>query len=127
MTDWTGPDSYAAVLEALLVVAVIAAEVLNIRWRARFVQRSLQPTHTRANTLAWLGLVLSVLLLIGSFILAVETPVEHRSFRRLLSSGLLVGLAYVATLASAFSIGRTAVRARRDSRNVNPPRNHRRS
>ena len=124
MTDWTGPDSYTAVLEALFVLAVAAAEIANIRWRARFVQRSLQLTHTRANSVAWLGLVLSVLLLVGSFILAVRTPVQHDSFHRLLSSGLLVGLAYLATLASAFRIGRTAMHARRQSRPVNQPRSH---
>jgi uncharacterized membrane protein len=120
MTDWTGPDSYAAVLEALLVIAVIAAEIANIRWRARVhVHGSLQPTHTRANTLAWLGLLLSVLLLIGAFILSVKAPVQHDYFHRVLSSGLLVGLAYLTTLASALSIGRTAVRARRQSKTVN--------
>jgi hypothetical protein len=122
MTDWTGPDSYALVLEALFVVAVIAAEVVNIRWRARFVQRSLRPTHTRANTLAWLGLGFSVLLVIGSFILVVETPVQRGGFHRVLSSGLLVGLAYLLTLASAFNVGRTAVRARRQGRTGNWPR-----
>src|ERR1700709_2347330 len=103
MTDWTGPDGYAAVLEVILVVAAAAAGISRIRRRARRHQTSLQPTHTRANTLAWFGLLLSVLLLIGASVLSVESSGQHSSFDRVRSSGLLVGLAYLATMAAAFS------------------------
>jgi hypothetical protein len=116
MPDWTGPDSYAAVLEAILVVAMAAASIINIRWRVHLHRTSLHPTHTRANTLAWVGLLLSVLLLIGAFVFSVESSGQHGRFDRVRSSGLLVGLAYLATLAAAISIGYTAAKARRHSR-----------
>jgi uncharacterized membrane protein len=116
MSDWSGPGGYATVLEVILVVAAAAAGVFNFRWRVRRHRRSLQPTHTRSNTLAWVGLLLSVLLLIGSFVLSVESSGQHSSFDRVRSSGLLVGVAYLATMAAAFSIGHTAASARRQHR-----------
>jgi uncharacterized membrane protein len=125
MTDWTGPDAYAAVLEVILVVAVAAAGVADIRWRARRVQTSIQPTHTRANTLAWFGLLLSVLLLIGAFVLSVKSSGQHGSFDRVRSSGLLVGVAYIATMAAAFTTGHTAASARRQHRTGSKPTNPR--
>jgi hypothetical protein len=124
MTDWTGPDTYAAVVEAIFVVALIAAEVFNIRWRARLVRTSLQPTHTRANTLAWLGLLLSVLLLVGSFIMAVKSSPGNGSTGRVRAAEVFVGLAYVSTMAAAFSIGRTAARSRRRSGTGKQPTRH---
>ena len=116
MTDWSGPGGYEAVLEVILVVAAAAAGVFRIRWRVRLHQKSLQPTHTRANTLAWVGLLISVLLLIASLVLSVESSGQHSGFDRVRSSGLLVGVAYLATMAAVFSIGHTAASARRQHR-----------
>jgi len=121
MTDWTGPHGYAAVLEGILLVAVAAAGVAEIRWRARLHRTSLQPTHTRANTLAWCGLLFSVLLLIGAFVLSVKTSGQHDGVDRLWSSGLLVGVAYIATMAAACGIGYTAASARRQHRAASRP------
>jgi hypothetical protein len=124
MTDWTGPDTYAAVVEAVFVVAVIAAEFFNIRWHAHFVRISPQPTHTPANTLAWLGLLLSVLLLVGSFIMAVKSSPGNGSTGRVRAAEVFVGLAYVSTMAAAFSIGRTVARSRRRSGTGKKPTRH---
>src|SRR4051812_50188246 len=104
MPDRTGPDTYDAVLGAILVVAIAAASIINIRWRGHRHRMSLHPTHTRANTVAWLVLVLSVLLLIGAFVFSVGSSGQHGSFDRVRCSGLLVGLAYLAPLAAAISI-----------------------
>jgi hypothetical protein len=124
MTDWTGSDTYAAVIEAIFVVGVIAAGVIDLRWRAHFVRTSLRPSHTRANTLAWLGLFLSVLLLVGSFIVAVKSSPGAGSTDRVRAAELLVGLAYLSTMAAAICIGHTAVRARRHSGTGKPSTRH---